>query len=200
MFNQYYQSITFLCGDHPANASWCESCLFPRTGPAESWSSGGCWARSCSTLCEAKSIWSHRRNEFQPVPLRFSGRVYLPVKGRGLRSLNGVAGSLHRLQLEHELVQCSDGLRTTKVENHSFGLNSSKCIKVKFSPNVTESSHIFDQLCGCHSGDDEEVANDDSEVVGPAGAQGRPQFLHLLRVLIAELKCDHRLSKNTILK
>jgi hypothetical protein len=49
-------------------------------------------------------------------------------------------------------------------------------------------TYVFDEFVWRHSGHDEQVPDDDSKVLRPAGHHGGPQLFHLLRVLVAELQ------------
>lgn len=53
---------------------------------------------------------------------------------------------------------------------------------------VNIAAYIFHEFGRGHARDDEQIADDDPQVLGPAGAQGGPQLLDLIRVLVAKLK------------
>ena len=52
---------------------------------------------------------------------------------------------------------------------------------------ATFGTHIRQQLIGRHAAQYEQAAQDDLQVVWPAGAERRPQLLQLLGVVVADL-------------
>lgn len=85
-----------------------------------------------------------------------------PEEGRRLGALDEPRERLHRLQLGGHLVHEAVGPRPRQVQRHALGKRQ--------------------QLVGRHARYDEQVADDDLEVVRPAGAQRGPHLLHLLGV------------------
>lgn len=53
-------------------------------------------------------------------------------------------------------------------------------------------TYVFDKLVGRHSRHYEEVSYYDPQVLGPTGAECRPQLLHFLRMLVAKLRFGER--------